>query len=238
MGLYSKEKNQMNLGYIRVSTDKQTVENQKTEILKYAQSKSLMVDDFIEIEISSRKTYTQRKIDLLLQTLKEHDNLFVSELSRLGRSTKEVLDIIEKIMEKGIIIHLIKQNMILDKNNKNDIVSKVMVTLFGLFAELERDFVSNRTKSALEHLQAKGVKLGKPKGTRQKTRFDQHRNKILELLSLGLTITKIAKDHLEEKPDTLRKWVKKNIDCDANNLIGKKIYRFNSDYEKFIEAEY
>jgi DNA invertase Pin-like site-specific DNA recombinase len=173
MGLYSKEKSQMNLGYIRVSTDKQTVENQKTEILKYAQTKNIMINDFIEIEISSRKTYTQRKIDLLLETLNEQDNLFISELSRLGRSTKEVLDIIEKIMEKGIIIHLIKQNMILDKNNKNDVVSKVMITLFGLFAELERDFVSNRTKSALEHLKTKGVKLGKPKGVRQKTRFDK-----------------------------------------------------------------
>jgi DNA invertase Pin-like site-specific DNA recombinase len=233
MGLYSKEKSQMNLGYIRVSTDKQTVENQKTEILKYAQTKNIMINDFIEIEISSRKTYTQRKIDLLLETLNEQDNLFISELSRLGRSTKEVLDIIEKIMEKGIIIHLIKQNMILDKNNKNDVVSKVMITLFGLFAELERDFVSNRTKSALEHLKTKGVKLGKPKGVRQKTRFDKDRNKILELLNLGLTPTKIAKDHLEEKPDTLRKWINKNFNKDEY-----KNYSLKQEYLEFIEENY
>jgi DNA invertase Pin-like site-specific DNA recombinase len=228
----------MNLGYIRVSTDKQTVENQKSEILKYAQTKELLVNDFIELEISSRKSYTKRKIDLLLETLKEHDNLFVSELSRLGRSTKEVLDITEKLMDKGIIVHFIKQNIILDKNNQNDIMSKVMITLFGLFAELERDLVGQRTKSALDALKAKGVKLGKPTGVKQKSILDEDRNKILELLNLGLTPQKIATSHINCKGDTLRKWIKKNFDTKTDNLTDKKTYKFSKEYQEFIKREY
>jgi DNA invertase Pin-like site-specific DNA recombinase len=128
--------------------------------------------------------------------------------------------------------------MILNKNNQNDITSKVMITLFGLFAELERDLVSQRTKSALDALKAKGIKLGKPKGTRQKTSLDKDRDKILELLNLGLSAQKIAISHIDSKGDTLRKWIKKNFNMDDNNLYNKKIYKFKKDYIEFIKKEY
>lgn len=187
----------MTYGYLRVSTDKQTVENQRNEILRYAHDKGFKVDTFIDVEMSSRKSMRDRKLEDLFSSLNSGDTLIVSELSRLGRSTQEVLHTIEKLMVLEVELHMIKQGQVINPNNKNDITTKVMVTFMGLFAELERDLISQRTKEALKARKDQGVTLGKPKGTLQKSKYDEHKERILELKELGLSLNKIVKKHLE-----------------------------------------
>lgn len=176
--------------YIRASTDKQDLSNQRLEILEFAREKNLTVDEFIEITVSSRKSSKQRRIDELLQKLVDSDILIVTELSRLGRSTSEVIALINELVQRNIRTIVIKQNLDVAKH---DMSSKIIVTLFSLFAELERDLVSMRTKEALAAKKAQGVKLGKPKGTIQASKFDKDRERIEGLLALGVSVRKIAK---------------------------------------------
>ncbi len=178
------------VAYIRASTDKQDLNNQKLEILEYARQHSLTVDEFVEITISSRKTSKQRRIDELLGKLADSDTLIVTELSRLGRSTSEVIALINELVRRNVRVNIIKQNLDI---SKHDMSSKIIVTLFSLFAELERDLVSLRTKEALAAKRAQGIKLGKPQGTVQASKFDENRERIEQLLSLGLSVRKIAK---------------------------------------------
>jgi putative DNA-invertase from lambdoid prophage Rac len=148
------------LGYLRVSTDRQDLENQRLEIEKYCKANSLTVDDYLQIEISSRKTTKERRIDELLSRLSRADTLIVSELSRLGRSVGELCRIVDSLIKKQVRLVVIKQNMVI--NGKHDMASKTMVTMFALFAELERDLISERTKMGLAVAKAKGKKLGNP----------------------------------------------------------------------------
>ncbi|MEM7617460.1 MAG: recombinase family protein [Pseudomonadota bacterium] len=180
------------MGYIRTSTNKQDLKNQQHEILTYTNKHDMKVNEFIEIKLSSRKTTKQRRIDELLQKLKQFDTLIVTELSRLGRSTSEVLSLINKLLSNKITLIIIKQNITISAN-RYDMTSKVMITFFSLFGELERDMVSIRTKEALAAKKAQGVKLGKPVGTIQKSKFDKDLDKIKELLAYGLSVRKIAK---------------------------------------------
>jgi DNA invertase Pin-like site-specific DNA recombinase len=145
----------------------------------------------VAITISSRKTSKQRRIDELLATISELDTLIVTELSRLGRSTSEVISLINELVQRHIHVIIIKQN--LDLRQHHDMTAKVMITLFSLFAELERDLVSMRTKEALTAKKSQGIRLGKPKGTVQASKFDKDRPRIEELLRLGLSGRKIAK---------------------------------------------
>ena len=170
------------LGYLRVSTDKQEINNQRLEILNYAQRERITIDDFIEKTISSRKTPKDRRIVELLEILHSGDTLIVTELSRIGRSTSEVIDIINEFMKKEINIIIIKQNLKINLHNKNDPISKIMLTILSLFAELERDLISHRTKEALKNKKAQGILLGKPIGTIQKSIFDKDKDRIIELL--------------------------------------------------------
>jgi len=178
------------IAYLRASTDKQDLNNQKLEILEYARGKNLKVDEFIEITVSSRKTSKQRRIDELLEKLGDFDTLIVTELSRLGRSTSEVIALVNELIQRKVRAIVIKQNLDLAEH---DMSSKIIVTLFSLFAELERDLVSMRTKEALVAKRAQGIRLGKPPGTIQASKFDKDRERIEELLSLGLSVRKIAK---------------------------------------------
>ncbi|MGI2299120.1 recombinase family protein [Candidatus Cardinium hertigii] len=177
------------LAYLRASTDKQEVMHQKYEILEYARNNDLRVDEYIEVTISSTKNSKQRRIDELTKKLSPKDTLVVTELSRLGRSTAEVVNLVNTLIDQQVRIIIIKQNL---DFNRYDLNSKVMVTLFSLFGELERDFISLRTKEALASKKANGIKLGKPKGTIQKSQFDVDQEKIIELISLGVSVRKIA----------------------------------------------
>lgn len=177
------------IAYIRTSTDKQDLNNQKLEIFEFSKKNKLEVDDFIEMTISSKKTSKERRIDEMLSVLDDADTLIVTELSRLGRSTAEVIGLVNELIKKKVRVIAIKQNLDM---KQHDMTSKVMITLFSLFAELERDLISLRTKEALANKKAQGIQLGKPKGTIQKSKFDQDVNKIKELLVLGLSVRKIA----------------------------------------------
>lgn len=178
------------IAYLRASTNKQDVDNQRLELLEYARKHTLKIDEFIQITISSRRTSKQRRIDELLEKLQPSDTLIATELSRLGRSTSEVIDLINTLLKKEIRVILTKQNLDI---NKHDMGSKIIVTMFSLFAELERDLISLRTKEALASKKASGVILGKPKGTLQGSKYDKDREKIEELLKLGLSVKKISK---------------------------------------------
>ncbi|MFH1528892.1 MAG: recombinase family protein [Bacteroidota bacterium] len=178
------------VAYIRTSTDKQDLNNQKLQILEFARKKDFKIDEFVEITISSRKTTKQRRIDELSRRLKDSDCLIVTELSRLGRSTAEVIGLINELLNRSIRIIVIKQNLDMDKH---DMVSKVMVTLLSLFSELERDLVSLRTKDALRAKKSQGIRLGKAIGTIQSSKFDKDVKKIKELLTLGVSVRKVSK---------------------------------------------
>lgn len=177
------------IAYIRTSTDKQDLNNQKLEIFEYAKKHQLHINDFIEMSISSRKTSKERRIDEMLEALNDADILIVTELSRLGRSTAEVIGLINQLLKKQVRIIVIKQQLDI---KQHDMTSKVMITLFSLFYELERDLISLRTKEALASKKRQGIKLGKPKGTIQKSKFDKDVDKINELLNLGLSVRKIS----------------------------------------------
>jgi len=177
------------IAYIRASTDKQDLNNQKLEIFEFAKKNKIEVDDFIQMTISSRKTTKERRIDEMLLTLEDADTLIVTELSRLGRSTAEVIGLVNELIQKQVRVIAIKQNLDI---KQHDMTSKVMITLFSLFSELERDLISLRTKEALASKKAQGIQLGKPKGTIQQSKFDKDLEKIKELLTLGLSVRKIA----------------------------------------------
>ena len=178
------------VAYLRASTDKQDLNHQKLEVLEYARRHGLHLDEYVEITVSSRKTSQQRRIDELLRKLSETDTLIVTELSRLGRSTAEVIALVNALINQNIRLIALKQNLVVDRQDMN---SKIIITLFSLFAELERDLISLRTREALAAKKAQGQRLGKPKGTIQKSKFDKDVSRIKELLGYGLSVRKIAK---------------------------------------------
>jgi DNA invertase Pin-like site-specific DNA recombinase len=145
--------------------------------------------------MSSRKDSKHRRLDELLEKLQAGDTLIVTELSRLGRSTGEVIMLINELVAHEIRIVILKQN--LDIKQNHDMTSKVMGTLFSLFAELERDLISLRTKEALAAKKAQGVQLGKPQGVIQESVYDKDRERIVDLLRMGLSVRKIIAIHLK-----------------------------------------
>jgi DNA invertase Pin-like site-specific DNA recombinase len=167
-------------GYIRVSTEAQDVKNQRHEILEYANSRGYRVDEFVEIEISSRRDSRARGIDGLLERLRSGDVIIVSELSRIGRSVVEVITIINDIVKKQARFIAIKQTF--DIQSNQDMQSKVLLTIFALLAELERDLVSERTRQALAAKKAQGITLGRPKGSLGRSKLDSKVPEILDLL--------------------------------------------------------
>lgn len=149
-------------GYIRVSTDKQTTQNQKFEIKNYAKERKIVVDEWIEETISSTKKLNDRKFGKLLQKMQKGDTLIVSELSRMGRNLMQIMKILHDCMEKDISVFTIKERYELG----NNINSKVLAFAFGLSAEIERNLISQRTKEALARKKAEGVILGRPVGSK------------------------------------------------------------------------
>jgi DNA invertase Pin-like site-specific DNA recombinase len=147
-------------GYIRVSTDKQTTENQRFEILKYASERQLPVERWIEETISATKKLSDRKLGALIERMREEDILIVTELSRLGRSILEVMSILHTLMEKDVKVFTTKERYELG----NNISSKVLAFAFSLSAEIERSMISSRTKEALARKRHEGKRLGRPKG--------------------------------------------------------------------------
>ena len=147
-------------GYIRVSSDKQTVENQRFEINNFCERQGLKIDDWIEETISGTKAYDKRALGDLLKHVKKDDLIICAELSRLGRNLFMIMEILNICMRKECKVWTIKDNYRLG----DDIQSKVMAFAFGLSAEIERNLIAQRTKEALKRKRAEGVHLGRPKG--------------------------------------------------------------------------
>ncbi len=179
------------VAYLRVSKDTQDVKNQKLAILEFAQKEQITVDHFVEITVSSRKSQKDRKINLLLEQLSSGDTLIVSELSRMGRSVGEIITIVDTLARRKILLFAVKEDIRLD--GAESLQTKVMVTMFSLFAEVERELISMRTKEALAAAKAKGKKLGRPKGSKGKSKLDGKEEKITRLLKLKVSKASIAK---------------------------------------------
>lgn len=177
-------------GYIRVSTDKQTVENQRYEVNQFCEKNILVVDKWIEETISGSKNLQERKLGKLLKKMRKDDILICSELSRLGRNLLMIMGILNECMNKDIQVWTIKDNYRLG----SDINSKVLAFAFGLSAEIERNLISQRTKEALARKKAEGVKLGRPVGRKSsKTKLTGQEKKITELLEKRVSYSAIGR---------------------------------------------
>jgi DNA invertase Pin-like site-specific DNA recombinase len=192
------------IGYVRVSTDKQKAENQRLAVLKWANKERTTIDDWIEVQASSRKSSTSRKIDELLEVVKSGDTIVVAELSRLGRSVGQIAILVAELVERGIRLVCIKESITID--GTQDMQSKVMVTMFSLFAEIERDLISERTKEGLARARAAGKLLGRPKGP-GKSKLDGFEAGIRTKLKMGVPRKRIAADY-DTGPGNLRHWLK------------------------------
>lgn len=178
----------MTYAYIRVSTGKQDIENQRFEILKYANDRKLGNVEFIEETVSGKKSWKDRKLSELIEKLQKGDILIVVELSRLGRSMLEIMELLSILLRKGVELHIVKNKQIL----KDDLHSKVFAMAFSIAAEIERELISQRTKEALAKRRAEGKPIGRPKGSYSSS-LDRYRSQIEEFLSKGVSISSIAK---------------------------------------------
>ncbi len=197
-----------NYAYLRVSTDQQDVDNQRHGILEYCNKNKISELDFIEDTVSGKKKWKERKIgELINNTMKPGDTLVVSEISRLARSTLQVLEILEVSSDKKLSVHIAKQNLVFTE--KGDITSTIMATVLGMVAQIEREFISMRTKEALAARKAAGMALGRPKGKAARVKLDDKRSDILSLLDKGVSKRSIAKI-VDCAPSTLYDWFKRH----------------------------
>lgn len=177
-------------GYIRVSSDKQTVENQRFEINRFAKANGFKIDGWIEETISGTKNYDKRKLGALLKKVNKGDLIICAELSRLGRNLFMIMEILHICMLKECKVWTIKDGYRLG----DDIQSKVLAFAFGLSAEIERNLISQRTKEALARKKAEGVVLGRPKGAKSaRVKLTGKEAVVAELLTQGVPKTQIAK---------------------------------------------
>ncbi|MEN0047705.1 MAG: recombinase family protein [Bacteroidota bacterium] len=150
----------MNYAYLRVSTDKQDVENQKVGILEYATARNIQVDEFVEDVVSGTKDWQKRALGNIIESAKAGDVLIFAEVSRIARSTLQCLQVLQVAADKKLTVHVAKQQMIFD----NSLNSKIIATTLSLASEIERTFISMRTKEALKKAKANGKVLSRPKG--------------------------------------------------------------------------
>ena len=179
------------IAYLRISTVGQDCDNQRFAILDYAHRRKINIDEFVSIQASSRKTLGQRGILELLKRLKPGDVLLVSELSRLGRSVGQIIQMIDYLIINQIKFVAIKESI--ELSGKQDIQTKVMVTMFSLFAEIERDLISERTKEGITVARTKGKTIGRPKNSIGKSKLDGKENEIRLLREKEVGITSITK---------------------------------------------
>ena len=180
----------MNYGYIRVSTDKQSVENQRFEISRFCEGEGIVIDHWIEETISGTKEPEKRKLGKFLKKIRKGDILICAELSRLGRSLLMIMSILNECLKREAQVWTIKDNYRLG----SDISSKVLAFAFGLSAEIERNLISQRTKEALARKKAEGVVLGHPKGVKNThTKLSGHEEAIRIMRESGVPLKHIAK---------------------------------------------
>lgn len=178
-------------GYIRVSSDKQTVDNQRYEINRFAENENIIINGWIEETISGTRNYDKRELGKLLKKVEKGDLIICAELSRLGRNLFMIMEILNICMTKECQVWTIKDNYRLG----DDIQSKVLAFAFGLSAEIERNLISQRTKEALARKKAEGIVLGRPKGRKSaKVKLTGKEETIRTLLNEGVPIVQIILD--------------------------------------------
>lgn len=191
-------------GYIRVSTDKQTVENQRFEITEYAKKSNLPIDQWIEETVSGTISPDKRNLGKLIQMAKSKDVIICSELSRLGRNIFMIMSILNRLMEMNVSVCTVKEGYRLG----DDLTSKVLAFAFSISAEIERELISQRTKEALLRKKAEGGVLGHPKGKRNShVKLTGREEEIRRLLSSGYSKERISKE-LKVCPATLYNFLK------------------------------
>lgn len=179
------------VAYLRVSTGGQDLANQRLAILDYARGKRISVDQFVEVQLSSRRKRQKEHVLEAIGTLEKGDRFIVSELSRLGRSLGQIIQAVDTLVKKGVRVVSIKESIHFE--GRQSMQTKVMVTLFGLFAEIERDLISERTKEGLAAAKARGRLLGRPRGSTSRSKLDGKEEEIRDLISKGVSKASIAK---------------------------------------------
>ena len=169
-------------GYIRVSTDKQTVENQRFEISNYAQKHKIIIDRWISEQISGTISPEKRNLGKLIKCVKPGDSIICSELSRLGRSMFMIMSILNDLMEQNVAIYTVKEGYKLGQ----DLQSKVLAFAFSISAEIERTLIAERTAEALKRCKAEGIALGRPKGRKNSHyKLSEHEDELRCMLKEG-----------------------------------------------------
>ena len=189
------------IAYLRVSTQDQDLDKFKTQVLDYASRMSFGRPRFVQEKISGKVDWRKRALGKLVESLGPGDKLLVPELSRLGRSLPDILDVLRELTNRDVAVYSIKENFQL---NGDDIQSKVMRTLLGLFAEIERDLIVARTKEGLQAARVRGVQLGRPKGSK----LDKSKNEILASATRGKVSMTARKYNVT--PSALRYWLTMN----------------------------
>lgn len=178
------------IGYIRVSSDKQDLEKQRHLLWEHGHAHQLLIQEFVQVEISATKSLRERRLDELLALLEAGDTLLVAELSRLGRNMLETLNLIKALIEKGVKLIFVRQPEL----STDGPHGQLLLAIYGHFAQTERDYISMRTKQGLAAARAQGKVLGRPKGSKNKERvLDPFRTEILDYLTKGLNIAAIMK---------------------------------------------
>lgn len=190
--------------YLRVSTDAQDVANQRHGVLEYANGAGLSGLDFIEDAASGRMSWKDRKLGQLLKEARAGDVVVFAEISRIARSTLQVLEVLQHCMDAQISVHIAKQRMILDGSMQ----SRITATVLGLAAEIEREFISMRTREALEKRRAEGMTLGRPRRPAETTKLDARADEIRGYLSKKISKRDIAR-LVECAPSTLYAWLER-----------------------------
>src|SRR3954469_2105324 len=193
------------IAYLRVSTGSQDLANQKLAVLDYARQERFAIDRFVEAQASSRKGPDQRRNEELLGLLTVGDRLVVSELSRLGRSLGQVIQLVDELVKRQVRFTAIKEGIRFE--GKQDLQTKVMVALFGLFAEVERDLISERTKEGLAAVRAQGRVLGRPRGSLGRSQLDGKEGEIRMLLEKAVSKASISKI-MDVSPTNLRHFIR------------------------------
>lgn len=178
------------IAYLRVSTGKQHIENQKEEIRRFAEARNLTIDHWVTETVSGKTQNKDRKLGPLLRRMHSGDTLIVTEISRLSRTLTEIMSIMGRCLEKNIILYSTKDGYAFD----NSINSKVLAFAFGLVAEIEHNLMSMRTKEALALRRAEGIHLGRPPGSNVKQRILlDNRDEIANMLQQGHTVNEICR---------------------------------------------
>lgn len=192
------------VAYLRVSTNQQDLEKNKADILHLANNRDLGRVEWVEEKASGRLAWRKREIGQVIEDLQTGDNLIVSELSRLGRSMLQCMEILSIASQKGIHVYAVKGNWQLD----DSIQSKIVAMAFTMAAEIERELISQRTKEALAARKRSGKPVGRPKGS-GKSKLDKHRGEIETRLQEGATQKYLA-TRFHTSPTNLSRWMKRH----------------------------